>query len=377
MSSRRSFDVLVLPGDGIGPEIIEQTLRVVDWYRSAYDLSINTETALVGGASIDESDMPITDEVVDKAKRADAILFGSVGGPKWDDRPRAVRPEMGILRLRKDLDLFANLRPAVHFPAVTSASPLRPELVDGADLMIVRESTAGVYFGQPRGIDSDDNGKRRAVDTQAYTEAEIVRVARAAFDIAGRRSGRLCSVDKANVMESGQLWRAVVTELARDYPDVELTHMYADNCAMQLLREPTQFDVIVTDNLFGDILSDEAAAVCGSIGLLPSATLHVGEDGKPQRALYEPIHGSAPDIAGQGIANPIAAMLSFAMCLEYSFDMAEAARGLERAISAVLGRGVCTPDIAAEGSRACSTIELGDAVLAELDNAAVSPGQVA
>ncbi len=377
MSGTKSFDLLVLPGDGIGVEIIEQAIRVVDWHRDSFDLSINTETALVGGSSIDEFGTPITDEVVDKAARADAVLFGAVGGPKWDDRPRAVRPEMGILRLRKDLDLFANLRPAVHFPTLTGASPLRPELVDGADIRSVRESTAGVYFGQPRGIETDDSGMRRAIDTQAYHEAEIARVARAAFTIAGRRSGRLCSVDKANVMESGQLWRAVVNEIAADYPDVELTHMYADNCAMQLLLEPGQFDVIVTDNLFGDILSDEAAAVCGSIGLLPSATLHIGNDGKPQRGLYEPIHGSAPDIAGKGISNPIAAMLSFALCLDYSFGMPEAARGLERAINNVLGRGICTPDIAARESDAVSTVELGDAVLAELDSNAATRGRVA
>jgi len=365
--------MLVLPGDGIGPEIISATMRIVAWFSKYLDREFQTETAAVGGASIDAFGVPITAVVLDKALQADAVLFGSVGGPEWDQLPRRNRPEMGILQLRKTLDLFANLRPAISFPEIVAASSLRPELVDGVDIMIVRESTSGVYFGEPRGISTDQYGRRRAVDTQAYSEDEIARVCHAAFKIAGRRSGRLCSVDKANVMETGQLWRAVATEVGRDYPDVVLSHMYADNCAMQLLSEPKQFDVIVSDNLFGDILSDEAAALCGSLGLLPSATLNVAADDGCPRALYEPIHGSAPDIAGQGIANPIASFLSFGMCLEHSLHEPEAAELLNQAIRSVLQQGIRTADIASPSDDIVDTNAMTDATLTALDEIATSP----
>lgn len=372
MQADREFELLVLPGDGIGPEIIAETLRVVAWFGDYLEVHFNIEQASVGGASIDQHGEPIAEAVLHSAKQADAILFGAVGGPKWDDLPRARRPEMGILQLRKELDLFANLRPAVNFPEIVAASSLRPELVDSIDIMIVRESTSGVYFGEPRGITTDENGLRRAVDTQAYDELEIARVCRAAFEIARRRGRRLCSVDKANVMETGVLWRTVATETGRDYADVELSHMYADNCAMQLLREPRQFDVIVTDNLFGDILSDEAAALSGSLGLLPSATLHVADSGRPVRALYEPIHGSAPDIAGKGVANPLACILSFGMCLNYSLDAPDAADLLNQSVRHVLSQGLRTADIAAADEGVVTTTAMTDAILAALADLSAS-----
>jgi len=374
MNAVRQFRLLALPGDGIGPEIVAEALRVARWFGERLGITFDIEEALVGGASIDACGVPLTDDVLQKALGADAVLFGSVGGPAWDHLPRARRPETGILKLRRELDLYANLRPALHFPGV-GASSLRPELVDGIDIMIVRETTSGVYFGEPRGITTGEDGWRRAVDTQSYDEDEIARVCRAAFGIATRRDRRLCSVDKANVMETGRLWRDVATEIGREFPDVELTHMYADNCAMQLLREPRQFDVIVADNLFGDILSDEAAALSGSLGLLPSATLHPGTEGAG-RALYEPIHGSAPDIAGQGIANPLAAILSFGMLLEHSLGDTDAAGLLKDAVRSVLQKGVRTPDIAARGEATVGCREMGDAILAELDLAA-APDKVA
>jgi 3-isopropylmalate dehydrogenase len=370
MNSGKVFRLLVLPGDGIGPEIVEQTLRVVDWFAGYLGVRFEIERALAGGASIDACGTPMTDAVVAQARQADAVLFGAVGGPEWDDRPRAIRPEAAILRLRKDLDLYANLRPAVNFPEITGASSLRPELVAGIDIMIVRECTSGVYFGEPRGISVGADGTRQAVDTQFYTEAEIARVIRAACEIARLRQGRLCSVDKANVMESGQLWRAVATEVGRDFPDVGMSHMYADNCAMQLLRAPKQFDVIVSDNLFGDILSDEAAALSGSLGLLPSATLHIAGDGRPANALYEPIHGSAPDIAGSGIANPLACILSFGMCLQYSLDAPDASSLLVQAIRGALADGVRTADIAAAGETPVAGASMTDAVIDGLDRLA-------
>lgn len=372
----RAFNLLALPGDGIGQEIIDETLKVVAWFSAYLDVPIEIEHDIVGGASIDEHGMPITDAVVQKALCADAILFGAVGGPKWDGLPRAVRPEMGILRLRKELDLFANLRPAVNFPEIVAASSLRPELVDSIDIMIVRESTSGVYFGEPRGIETNAKGMRRAVDTQAYDEAEIARVCRAAFAIARRRGGRLCSVDKANVMETGVLWRTIATEVAQENADVELSHMYADNCAMQLLREPKQFDVIVTDNLFGDILSDEAAALSGSLGLLPSATLHMTDPERPRRALYEPIHGSAPDIAGKGIANPLASILSFGMCLDYSLRNPAAADLLTQSVRRVLARGLRTADITVAGEASVTGSAMTNAIITALDELATDPKRV-
>jgi len=375
-ASDRVFKLLVLPGDGIGPEIIRETLRVVDWARNA-GLRIELSEGLAGGASIDIVGAPIAEDVVEQALASDAVLFGAVGGPKWDHLPRAQRPEMGILRLRQALDLYANLRPAVCFDELLDASALKPDLIRGLDILIVREATAGVYFSLPRANEVGPDGQRRAYDTQAYTEAEIARVCRTAFELARTRKRRLCSVDKANVMETGALWRGgatqgapppppVATEVAADYPDVELSHMYADNCAMQLVRRPDQFDVIVTDNLFGDILSDAAAALTGSLGLLPSASLSGLGQGGRSRGLYEPIHGSAPDIAGQGVANPIATILSFALCLRWSFDRADLADRLERAVRHVVSSGVRTPDIAHPGVAAVSTIEMTDAVLAAL-----------
>lgn len=361
----RPFRLLVLPGDGIGPEIVGETLKVVHWFAGALNIDIEITEGLVGGASIDAHGTPITEDVVAQALAADAVLFGAVGGAAWDNRPRAERPEAGILRLRQALDLFANLRPAICYDELLDASALKPKLIKGLDILIVREATAGIYFGQPRANETDEDGARHAYDTQTYTEAEIERVCRMAFDIAGARQGRVCSVDKANVMETGALWRAVATEVAADYPDIELSHMYADNCAMQLVRQPKQFDVIVTDNLFGDILSDAAAALTGSLGLLPSASLSApGEDGRP-RALYEPIHGSAPDIAGQGIANPIATILSFGLCLRHSFGLPDAADALERAVRGVLAEGVRTPDIAAGGA-SVSGAQMADAIIARL-----------
>lgn len=366
-----AFRLLVLPGDGIGPEIIGETLRVVRWFEAAEGFRFEIVEGLAGGASIDATGEPITQAVVDQAMASDAVLFGAVGGPKWDALPRAKRPEMGILRLRQAMDLYANLRPAVCFDELLDASAVKPELIAGLDIMIVREATAGVYFSLPRATETGPDGQRRAYDTQAYTEAEIARVCRTAFELARGRSGRVCSVDKANVMETGALWRTVATEVGAQYPDVELSHMYADNCAMQLVRRPRQFDVIVTDNLFGDILSDAAAALTGSLGLLPSASLAGLDNPGRSRALYEPIHGSAPDIAGTGKANPIGTILSFGMALRHSFNAPESADLLEQAVRQVVASGVRTPDIAAPGIASVSTVQMTDAVLAALD--ALSP----
>jgi 3-isopropylmalate dehydrogenase len=362
-----NFRLLILPGDGIGPEIIRETVRVAHWFASDLGFDLELVDGLVGGASIDVHDVPIADEVVDQALAADAVLFGAVGGPRWDHRPRSSRPEAGILRLRQALDLFANLRPAICYPELAGASALKPELIEGLDILIVREATAGVYFGLPRGIETGPDGARRAYDTQSYTEAQIARACHVAFAAARTRSGRVCSVDKANVMETGALWRAVATEVGTEYPDVQLSHMYADNCAMQLVREPKQFDVIVTDNLFGDILSDAAAALTGSLGLLPSASISAPLANGRRRALYEPIHGSAPDIAGRGMANPIGTLLSFGLCLRHSMDNPAAADRLERAVRSVLADGVRTADIAG-GGPAVSASALTDAVLRRLEN---------
>jgi 3-isopropylmalate dehydrogenase len=376
VASNRDFRLLVLPGDGIGPEIISETLRVVDWFGDFLGIRFDIEQDLVGGASIDACGEPLSEAVLRKASESDAILFGAVGGPKWDDRPRASRPEMGILRLRQGLDLYANLRPAVCFPEIVAASSLRAELVESTDILIVRESTSGVYFGEPRGIEVGIDGVRRAVDTQAYDENEIARVCRAAFEIARQRGSKLCSVDKANVMETGVLWRQVATEIGQEFPDVELSHMYADNCAMQLLREPKQFDVIVTDNLFGDILSDEAAALSGSLGLLPSATLNMSDPGRPGSALYEPIHGSAPDISDVGVANPIASILSFAMCLNFSLQSPVAADLLNQAVRRALANGLRTADIAV-GEQAVSGSAMTDEILLGLNEISSSGQQEA
>lgn len=359
--------LLLMPGDGIGPEVMAQARRVLDWLEESKRASFKIEEELVGGASIDAHGVPLTDAALAKAKSVDAVLFGSVGGPKWDTVPFAIRPEAGLLKLRSELQVFANLRPAKVFDALAESSSLKPELVRGLDIMIVRECIGGIYFGEPRGIETLPDGSQRGVNTEVYTTAEIQRVGRVAFELARKRQNRLCSVEKANVMESGLLWRQVMTRLQADeFPDVELSHMYADNCAMQLAKNPKQFDVIVTGNLFGDILSDLAAMLTGSLGLLPSATLGARDSGGRMPGFYEPIHGSAPDIAGKGMANPLAQTLSLAMLLRYSFDMHDDADAIEAAIERVLAKAGRTPDIKAEGRPVISTTQLGDALLAEL-----------
>lgn len=348
--------VCLLPGDGIGPEIVAEAVKVL----KALALPIEFEMALIGGCAVDATGTPFPEETERLAVAADAVLLGAVGGPKWDTLPRPQRPERGLLAIRKRLNLFANLRPAVLYPELAAASTLKPEVVAGLDLLIVRELTGDIYFGEPRGIEVRD-GERVGVNTMIYRESEIRRIGRVAFEAARKRRKHLCSVDKMNVLETTQLWRDVMTELAAEYPDVTLTHMLVDNAAMQLVRAPKQFDVIVTGNMFGDILSDEAAMLTGSIGMLPSASLN--ETGK---GLYEPSHGSAPDIAGQGVANPLATILSAAMMVRYSFGWEEAAQAIERAVQRVLAQGVRTRDIAGPGDRLVSTAEMGDAVVAAL-----------
>lgn len=363
--------LLVLPGDGIGPEVVRETRRIIEWMERRRMASFEIAEGLVGGAAIDATGSPCPDETVEAASQADAVLFGSVGGPKWDSLPFDQRPELGILRLRKDLGLFANLRPAVVLDPLVDASALRPDLVRGLDIMIVRETTGGVYFGEPRGVTTGADGKRTGLDTQIYHEDEIARVARVAFELARKRSNKLTSVEKANVMQSGRLWRAVVGEVHKaEFADVELQHMYADNCAMQLASRPKQFDVILGDNLFGDILSDLAAALTGSLGMLPSATLGAMQPSGKRHALYEPIHGSAPDIAGKGVANPSAQFLSYAMLLRLSFGMEEEAKLLETAVEKVLAGGLRTADIMAPGMARVGTSVMGEAVLRELDKLA-------
>ncbi len=357
-----SRTILVTPGDGVGPEVMTEALRVLDWLAEHRGLHLVREEALVGGAAIDAEGAAISDATVERAKAADAVLFGSVGGPKWDGKGFDNRPEIAILRLRKELGLFANLRPAMVYDPLIDASTLKPDVIRGLDIMIVRESTGGIYFGEPRGIETLANGVRRGVNTEVYDTVEIERVARVAFELAQKRGQRLCSVEKANVMESGLLWREHVTSLAGDYPDVALSHMYADNCAMQLARNPRQFDVIVTGNLFGDLLSDLASMLTGSLGMLPSATLGAPDATGRRPSLYEPIHGSAPDIAGQGIANPLAQILSTAMMLRYSLDRAADADTVERAVVTALERGARTRDLGGE----LTTRQMGDAVLAAL-----------
>ncbi|QFT58013.1 3-isopropylmalate dehydrogenase [Sulfitobacter sp. THAF37] len=360
--------LLILAGDGIGPEVMEQVSRVIDWYGAKRDLVFDVEHDLVGGAAYDKHGTPLHDDTMAKALAADAVLLGAVGGPKYDELDFSLKPERGLLRLRKEMDLYSNLRPAQCFDALADFSSLKKDVVAGLDIMIVRELTSGVYFGEPRGIIEEGN-ERVGINTQRYTESEIDRVARSAFELARRRGNKVCSMEKANVMESGVLWREVVQRVRdADYPDVELSHMYADNGAMQLVRAPKQFDVIVTDNLFGDILSDCAAMLTGSLGMLPSASLGApNADGRP-KALYEPVHGSAPDIAGQGKANPIACILSFAMALRYSFDQGEEAARLEKAVEKVLADGARTADLMGpEGGTPISTKDMGDAILAALD----------
>lgn len=355
--------ILVLPGDGIGPEIVAEAMKVLRHLTETAGLAVELGEGLVGGAAYDETGSPLPEATLEAAKAADGILLGAVGGPKWEPLDIAVRPEKGLLGLRAGLGLFANLRPAILYPQLAEASSLKPEVVAGLDIMIVRELTGGIYFGQPRGVRTLDNGERQGFNTLVYSESEIRRIGRVAFDIAGKRGGRVCSVDKANVLECTELWREVMTDLAREYPDVELSHMYVDNAAMQLVRAPKQFDVIVTTNMFGDILSDEAAMLTGSIGMLPSASLNEKGQG-----MYEPIHGSAPDIAGRGIANPLATILSVAMMLRYSLDQPALADRIEAAVGAVLDQGLRTPDIMQPGMREVGTAEMGDAVVAALQN---------
>ena len=355
-----SKKILIMPGDGIGPEIIAEAVKVLAAVTEKFNLAIETDEALVGGAAYDVHGDPLPEESLDKAKAADAILFGSIGGPKWDAIERDKRPERGLLRLRSSLGLFANLRPAILFPQLASASSLKPEIVSGLDILIVRELTGGIYFGQPRGI-RIENGERVGFNTDIYSESEIRRIGRVAFELAMVRGKKLLSVDKANVLEVTELWKEVITELAAEYPEVALSHMYVDNAAMQLVRAPKQFDVIVTGNLFGDILSDQAAMLTGSIGMLPSASLD-----QSRKGLYEPCHGSAPDIAGQGIANPLATILSLSMLLRYSLERADVAEAIEKAVEQVLESGLRTVDIFTDGCRKVSTAEMGDAVVAAL-----------
>src|ERR1700760_521311 len=359
-------NILLTPGDGIGPEVMDATQRVLGWYGQNRNFGYTVEEGLIGRPAFEKTGRSDPDDTIAKAKKADAVLFGAVGGPQWDSLPFDKKPERGLLRLRKDLELFANLRPALCFDALKDASTLKPEIVAGLDILIVRELTGGVYFGEPKETTTLPDGQKRAVDTQVYTTSEIDRICRVAFDLARLRGKKLASAEKSNVMVTGVLWRQVVTEVAKDYPDVQLTHILADNAAMQLVRNPKQFDVMVTDNLFGDVLSDEAAQLTGSIGMLPSASLGAkGANGK-QGALYEPIHGSAPDIAGKGLANPIACILSFAMCLRYSFGRIEDAQLIERAVDRVLAEGYRTADIMQPGMTKVGTTAMTDAILKAL-----------
>ena len=368
-----TYNLLLLPGDGIGPEVMGEVGNVIEWLNARANetgANFDIDLGLVGGAAIDGEGAPVSDDTVAKAQAADAVLLGAVGGPKWDDLPFEQKPERGLLRLRKDLELFANLRPALCYSALAEASSLKRELVEGLDIMIVRELTGGVYFGEPRGIEDLPNGERRGINTQVYTTSEIRRVVRVAFDLARKRQSRVCSVEKANVMESGVLWRQEAQWVHdNEFADagVELSHMYADNCAMQLVRQPKQFDVIVTDNLFGDMLSDAAAMLTGSLGMLPSASLGAADETGKSKALYEPVHGTAPDIAGQGLANPLAMIGSFAMALRYSCDLGEEADRLDKAIANTLEKGLRTRDIMQDGATAVSTEEMGAAVIEELN----------
>ncbi|MDN6318642.1 MAG: 3-isopropylmalate dehydrogenase [Marinobacter sp.] len=356
-----SRNILLLPGDGIGPEIVAEAEKVLHAINNKFDLNLGFESALVGGAALDAVDNPLPEDTLDKARKADAILLGAVGGPKWDGLPMEKRPEKGLLGLRSNLELFANLRPAILYPQLASASSLKPEVVSGLDIMIVRELTGGIYFGQPRGVRELENGEREGYNTYVYKESEIRRIGRVAFEAAQQRGKKLCSVDKANVLEVTVLWREIMNDLQSEYPDVELSHMYVDNAAMQLVRAPKQFDVIVTGNMFGDILSDEAAMLTGSIGMLPSASLNSEKQG-----MYEPCHGSAPDIAGKGMANPLATIISAAMMLRYSLGEEQAAAAIEAAVNKVLDQGLRTADIMSEEGTRVSTHEMGDAVLAAL-----------
>jgi 3-isopropylmalate dehydrogenase len=367
-----THNLLLLPGDGIGPEVMAEVKRVIDFFNKQGPDKFETEEALVGGCCYDAHGVAITDDTVAKAKAADAVIFGAVGGPKWDKVAYDVRPEAGLLRLRKDLDLYANVRPAIVYPALAESSSLKREVVEGLDIIILRELTGGVYFGEPKTITDLGNGQKRAIDTQVYDTYEIERIGRVAFELARKRRNKVTSMEKRNVMKSGVLWNEVTTALhAREFSDVQLEHMLADAGGMQLVRWPKQFDVIVTDNLFGDMLSDIAATLTGSLGMLPSASLgEVDAKTKKRQALYEPVHGSAPDIAGKGVANPIAMIASFGMALRYSFNLGKQADMIEQAIAATLAKDLRTADIKSEGATVVSTKEMGSAILAELEDLA-------
>lgn len=360
--------LFLLPGDGIGPEVFAQVRQVLDWFGENGIARFDVEEGLVGGSAYDAHGESISDADMEKAMAVDAVLFGAVGGPKWDDVPYEQRPEAGLLRLRKDMKLFANLRPAIVYPALADASSLKKELVEGLDLLIIRELTGGVYFGEPKTITDIGNGQKRAIDTQVYDTYEIERITRVAFDLARTRNNRVASAEKRNVMKSGVLWNEVTTRVHKEeYPDVELEHVLADNCAMQLVRQPKQYDILVTDNLFGDVLSDIAAMLTGSLGMLPSASLGTPDEKTGVRkAMYEPVHGSAPDIAGQGLANPIAMIASFGMCLRYSFNMGEAADMVDQSIANVLANDLRTGDIMQDGMKQVGTEEMGTAIIEEL-----------
>ena len=359
--------ILLLPGDGIGPDVIAEVKKIIEWFNSNKSLDFEIDQDLVGGAAYDKHGTPITDEAFYKAQESAAVILGAVGGPKWDNIDFSKKPERALLKLRKELKLFANLRPAICFKQLVDASSLKPEFVSNLDILFVRELTGGIYFGEPRGIKPIDNGERKGINTHVYTTSEIERVARVAFDLARKRNNKVTSCEKSNVMEAGQLWKEEVQAIhEKEYSDVELKHMLADNCAMQLVRNPKQFDVIVTDNLFGDMLSDEAAMLTGSLGLLPSASLGAKDKNGNMRSLYEPVHGSAPDIAGQGIANPIATILSFAMALRYSLDLDKEADSLEKAVQGVLDEGLRTKDIISKGMKEVSTSVMGDAIISKL-----------
>src|SRR6476469_7324951 len=364
-----TYNLLLLPGDGIGPEVMAEVKKLITWMNAHRMGTFNTEEGLCGGCAYDAHGVAVTDETVAKAKAADAIILGAVGGPKWDKVPYETRPEAGLLRLRKELDLYANLRPAVTYPALADASSLKRELVEGLDIMILRELTGGVYFGEPKTITDLGNGQKRAIDTQVYDTYEIERISRVAFELARKRRNNVTSMEKNNVMKSGVLWKEVVSQVhGREFKDVTLEHQLADSGGMQLVRNPKQFDVIVCDNLFGDMLSDIAAMLTGSIGTLASASLgELDVKTKKRKALYEPVHGSAPDIAGKGLANPIAMIASFGMALRYSFDMGAEADQIDKAIAAALEKGFRTGDIASAGMKTVSTREMGDAILAELE----------
>lgn len=360
-----SKKVIILPGDGIGPEITAEALKVLKAVDARFQLGLKYEEDCIGGAAIDKYGVPLANSTLEKCHEADAVLMGSVGGPKWDDLDSSIRPEKGLLKIRYEMGLFANLRPAILYPQLADASSLKPEIVSGLDMLIVRELTGGIYFGEPRGIRLLENGERQGYNTYVYAEHEIERIGRIAFEMAKKRGKKVCSVDKSNVLEATVLWREVMQSIAKDYPEVELSHMYVDNAAMQLVREPKQFDVIVTGNMFGDILSDTGAMLTGSIGMLPSASLD--QNGK---GLYEPVHGSAPDIAGQGIANPLATILSAAMMLKYTLGEMDAAQTIEKAVGVVLDKGLRSADIYSEGMTQVSTTEMGDAVVEALNEVA-------